>query len=300
MSKVLHGADHMWRDALREVLHFGARVGPASEGGAWKGSLTRELIAYRSVWPMGLPVITAPERKLGYKFMVAEAAWILSGCNDVATIAPFSKKIKDFSDDGVRFFGAYGPKFIQQLSYAVQALRADLASRQAVINIWRENPPKTKDVPCTLSWQFLVRDGQLDCVATMRSSDLWHGIPYDTFTFSMAAAVVLLELRATLGVTQEAADLHLGNLYLTAGSQHIYERDVAEVDRVLDAASPVREIRPLDLSEFSSAAELIGHLNTLARTGWAKKRFLRELFPPPVHAGADPLGAQPAVMTEIK
>ena len=64
---------------------------------------------------MNYPIVLSKARSLGYKFMVAEAFWILSGRNDVEFMDKFSNKIKDFSDDGIFFNGAYGPKIIDQL-----------------------------------------------------------------------------------------------------------------------------------------------------------------------------------------
>ena len=100
------------------------------------------------------PVITLPERKLSYDFMMAEAAWMLEGRNDVESVSKFANSIKRFSDNGITFYGAYGPKIIDQWPYVLDALEKDKSTRQAVINIWRENPRSSLDVPCTLSLQF--------------------------------------------------------------------------------------------------------------------------------------------------
>lgn len=133
--------DSVWIDLLWEIADSGSQVGPRGKG-------TLEILAKTTVVDMKMPVVTIPQRNLGYKFMAAEAHWILSGDNRVETIAPYSKQISRFSDDGVRFFGAYGPKVVDQLSYVVDCLVRDEASRQAVMTIWRERPGSTKDVPC--------------------------------------------------------------------------------------------------------------------------------------------------------
>lgn len=274
---------HEWRRALRDLLD-GHKVVPTSAGADWRGRTTRELVGYRTFIPMNRPVVLSPTRKLLKKFLVAEAAWIASGDNRVETIEPFAPKIyKSFSDDGVRYFGAYGTKLIEQLTYAKQCLLNDVSSRQAVINIWRENPRSSKDVPCTLSWQFLIRPGvdgfpKICTVATMRSSDVWSGWVYDVFNFSIVTAVLALELRATN--PELYGNLDLGYLQLTAGSQHLYEMDVLGVEEVLRtdvATGPA--IHPLNLPDFASPQELIKHLWALARNdGTAKHQFLRELF----------------------
>ena len=64
--------------------------------------------------------------------------------------------------------------------------------------------------------QFLVRDGKLNMVTTMRSHDIVLGFTYDVFTFSMVAKSVQLLLK------ERGIDVELGDLYVTAGSLHLY------------------------------------------------------------------------------
>lgn len=162
--------------------------------------------------------ITLIDRKVNVPFMLAEAAWIISGSNRLEDITPYMKRYANFSDDGVFLRGAYGPKVVDQLGYVVDSIEKDQDTRQAFLNIWRERPGTSKDIPCTTSIQFLLREGKLNIVVTMRSQDIVLGYTYDVFTFSMIAKSVQLLLRAR-GIESE-----LGTLYLNAGSLHIYER----------------------------------------------------------------------------
>jgi thymidylate synthase len=274
----------VWKQALYTIMKSGREVSPLSPGAVWRGSMNFELLAHQTVVPMFMPVVTSLQRKMGYRFLCAEAAWILSGDNRMATIAPYAKSIKELSDDGLRYFGAYGPKIVDQLSFVVDTLFKDLSSRQAVINIWREQPRPSKDTPCTLSLQFLIRGGSLSCVATMRSSDIVKGWCYDVFNFSMIAAVVALELRnraANHPISDDRAtleNLNLKNLYLTAGSQHLYKMDWDMAANAINTPeSP--QLRGLQLSEFINGQELVDHLWSLARKdGTARHRWLQELF----------------------
>ena len=176
------------------------------------------------------PIITIPERKLSYSFMFGEAAWMLEGRNDVESVSKYVDGVKRFSDDGVTFFGAYGPKIITQTSYVVDTLIKDNDSRQAVLNIWRENPRSSKDIPCTLSLQFFLREASddlwLHTVATMRSNDAWLGTPYDTFNFSAISFYIACHLNR-VGIKCK-----LGSLNIQAGSRHIYENDFKKLDDV--------------------------------------------------------------------
>lgn len=215
-----------WLDALQDILTNGVEVSP-------RGKLTKEMPQRTLVVNTRRPVLTIPERSLSYRFMAAEAYWILSGDDRVETIAPYNSRIKEFSDDGERFFGAYGPKIREQLPYVVAKLLEDPDTRQAGLTIWRESPPQTKDVPCTVAIFFGIRNDMLNCHVFMRSSDVWLGVPYDVFTFSMLTHLVSGLLNESLRSVQP------GTLYLTAASSHLYEPNWA--DAKLCLSSLVRE-----------------------------------------------------------
>jgi len=208
-----NSASEAWLNLLTSVLSEGSKISPRSQGCA-------EVLCLTSVVDMANPIVTVGTRKMSYRFMAAEAWWILSGKSDVESIAGYSGKIADFSDDGLRFDGAYGPKIAEQARFVVDKISGDPDTRQAVMSIWRPNPRDSKDTPCTLSLQFLMRSWKLDCVATMRSSDCWLGWVYDVFNFSCISAYVILSLRKKNSYFDK---LELGRLFLTAGSQHIYD-----------------------------------------------------------------------------
>jgi thymidylate synthase len=75
---------------------------------------------------------------------------------------------------------------LDQFRECFSRLRDDPDTRQAVVII--HNPiydwsTRSKDLPCTLAFQFLLRDKKLDMIATMRSQDAWWGFVYDTGEF---------------------------------------------------------------------------------------------------------------------
>lgn len=256
-------ADRAWVKDLEYVFKYGNRVSP-------RGMLCYESIALCSVVSMANPIIFNPMRKLGYRFMAAEAAWILEGRDDVSRIAPYSKDISKFSDDGQTFFGAYGPRIVDQINYVCDCLCQDLMSRQAVMTVWRQNPGPSKDIPCTVSLQWLVRHGKIHCVATMRSSDLWLGHPYDIFNFSAVSFAIMLQLNNFLNL-RDQFPVELGNLHLTAGSKHIYERNAADVGRIIEDYAN-HGLKEKDRSpcfraeQYDDPGEFIQHLWDVAET----------------------------------
>lgn len=212
-------ATYAWTKALRSCIFNGHPVSP-------RGLDVHEVLGLQSIIDMRYPIVRNEARKLGYKFMAAEAYWIISGQNGLHGIDRYSMGIKAFSDDGLFFNGAYGPKVIDQIPYVLQSLMSDNSTRQAVLNIWREKPGLSKDIPCTLSAQWLIRNNKLQCILTMRSSDIWLGFPYDVFNFAMLSYYIIACLKAIDADAYETLDI--GDLFLTAGSQHLYQTNSAK------------------------------------------------------------------------
>ena len=310
MSGLELSANHAWLNLISDVVHNGELVRP-------RGLLCKEILAKTSVVDMSRCVTTARPR-IGYRWMAASAWHILTGRNDVASLAPHSSSISSFSNDGVRMDGAYGPRVVDQLRYVVDALWEDWQTRQAVIEIWRPNPRPSRDIPCTLAVQWMVRprecDGEtiyeLHCFDYMRSSDAWLGIPYDWFDFSMLSAYVALMLRdrgrhyydvgplQLIALSSESAEVaskvQLGLLHLTAASQHIYvnpaqdgatnipysEQDVLDS---LGSTEVPRSYEPLNLDEFKHSNELVQHLEALKYgRGLGTISWMREFCREPV------------------
>jgi thymidylate synthase len=198
-----------WLGTLNQILTTGELV-------EVRGTRSLEIIGHSVEFPMGQSILTIKDRVINRDFMFREAWWILSGQNRLDLLETHAPSYSKFSDDGIRLSGAYGPKIVDQIRFVVDTLKHDPYSRQAVINIWRENPRPSKDIPCTLSVQFLIRDGYIHTVVNMRSNDVWLGMPYDVFSFTMLTCQVALEL---------GGDLQLGMMFHHAGSRHIYFKD---------------------------------------------------------------------------
>ncbi len=205
-----------WFSLLGNLAHGGHKVSPRGQPCREYTSVTLTVKNGRSNF------FQSPGRKLQYRFMVAEWLWIWFGLNDVATISRYNPNIAQFSDDGKIFHGAYGPVVKRAWPGIVGTLQRDIDSRQAVIDIYDGRWQPSKDVPCTLSLQFLARRGELQVITCMRSSDVWLGLPYDFYNFSMLGNI----LAAQLG-------LNLGSVTMHLGSSHLYERDRPHLEKVI-------------------------------------------------------------------
>lgn len=261
-------ANESWLNLLTDVMENGLTSSP-------RGMKIKEIIGYSSTTDLQKPLVTIVDRKLSRKFLAGEAYWILSGDNKVSTIAPYNSAISKFSDDGRYFNGAYGPRVADQLTYVVDSLVQDKDTRQAVMTIWRSNPRPSKDIPCTISAQWLIRMNEIHCIDTMRSSDSWLGIPYDIFNFSMLTTLVALMYRER---TQVA--LKPGTITMQCGSQHAYEKNWEAASKIVFQKKPKEiEYRPLTFNDFESPEHLMTHLQEI-RDGAVPSsgKFMAELL----------------------
>jgi thymidylate synthase len=205
-----------WFNLLKRLYDTGKPVSP-------RGFETHELLGVQlHVEDLTQNILVHPARSPNYRFMIAEWLWISAGREDVATMTHYNKQMAAFSDDGVTFAGAYGKRIAPQMPWIMEQLQKP-GSRQCVVQIWTPAPAPSKDVPCTLSWQLLARDGALHAIVTMRSSDIWLGMTYDFFSFS----------QLTNGLAGELG-LRPGSLTFNLSSSHLYDRDRGKAEAVLN------------------------------------------------------------------
>jgi thymidylate synthase len=150
-------------------------------------------------------VLTVEGRVCNPGFMVAEAIWILSG-SDAAWIFQYNSRLRRWADSD-RIVGAYGPRLrrwqgsIDQLANVVKRLESEPGSQRATVAIF--DPAIDQEwhgsVPCTNLIRFMIRNGRLDMTTVMRAQDVWLGLPYDYFTFSLLHELVSGFLGVELG-----------------------------------------------------------------------------------------------------
>ncbi len=112
-----------------------------------------------------------------------------------------------------------------QIQNVLRMLRDKRDTRQAVIQIFDaiDIVNEHKDVPCTCTLQFFLRDGRLDLLTYMRSNDVFMGLPHDAFAFTMLQEVIAASLGVELGVYKHAL-----------GSLHLYDRNREQAQQYLE------------------------------------------------------------------
>jgi len=176
-------------------------------------------------------ILTYKERDLSLKYLVGELCFYLSGSDSLEFISHYAKFWEKVSDNNITVNSAYGKRLFfdmpGQFDYVIEELKRDKDSRKAVMTIYnREDAKESKDNPCTMYLNFMIREERLMLTTHMRSNDLWLGTPYDIAFFSLLQEIVFLELK------ENYPDLRLGVYNHFVNSLHAYEKDVLKLSEI--------------------------------------------------------------------
>lgn len=188
-------------------------------------------------------------RRLNYAYAIVEKLSLLRGVADADMLCYYIPKLRSLLNEEGVFEGAYAPRVSTQLQYVYEELIADPDSRRAVITIFTAHLDhhQSLDVPCTVSLQFLLREGHLSLIANMRSSDVYLGLPYDVQQFTFLQQL----LAHWLGV-------EMGPYVHVAGSAHVYERDLPAAKEVIEQYDELNTLTepPVDLDHNSALLQV--------------------------------------------
>jgi thymidylate synthase len=209
---------------MQEIIAHGSEVSPRSLPCKELCDVTIRIVNASQAVPVSSGRIV--NKRIGateYMQLLAGVSWLEQ--LDLASNGRFAQ----FANDK-RLRGAYGPRVHDQLPWIASLLHHDGDSRQAVITISRGGKADAgegqRDVPCTIAMQFKIRNGKLNTLVMMRSSDAYLGIPYDWWMFS--------RLQMTMAW---ALGIPAGSFTFFAGSLHLYEKDIP-------AAQSLRHFKP--------------------------------------------------------
>ncbi len=173
------------------------------------------------------PAVLVSKRRFNLWFALAECLWMWSGHRDVESIAKYNGGIKQFSDDGSIFHGAYGWRAVEhfsidQIAWIIKTIKEDPYSRRLVLDIYDANMDcgvDSLDIPCNIAVMFRVRPNSsgkdvLDMTVIRRSNDFIWGLPYNLVQFWW-----LHNMIAT------SAGITTGSVHHVVSSMHLYTRD---------------------------------------------------------------------------
>ncbi len=239
---VLASSAAVFTDVLWQLSQFGNEVPPVeSQTSPGAGRGIKELVGQQFVQLSSQSrLIVAKARPLNYAFCVGLFFYFLRGASDVPSIEYYNPRARDFTDDGFIIPGSsYGARVKSQIDYVIELLRRDPQSRRAVVTIFdARDHRESKDIPCPVMLQFILRYGTLECLCYFRSQSIVGVFPYGVFLFTMVHEFVA----AQLGV-------QVGRYFQTTGSMHYYLDEEPLVKALLEFRPASVRMQPMTLLE---------------------------------------------------
>lgn len=208
----MRSVDEVWVDMLNDVLAFGSAH--SSRAGSCVEVIGRQFKLY----DLERTFLTNGRRNLSLQYAAAELLWYLSETGNTKMICAYAPQYEKFTEADGTAYGAYGARMKEQLPMIIDLLRSNPNTRQAVISMWNETDLEhaiegdRADIPCTTTWQFIIRSNQLHMVCSIRSNDIWLGLPYDVYVNT-----IMLRLIA------QAVGVRPGSYTHQVGSLHLYD-----------------------------------------------------------------------------
>lgn len=195
------------------------------------------------IWPL------LTTKKMAWKTVVWELVWFMRGETDTKFLTDRGVKIWNLNTSAQELAksGAnvepghigkgYGYQWrhwnggVDQLARVIESLRTNPCSRRHVVTAW--NPSDMGEAalpPCHMMFQFVSDGKYTDIIITMRSADLFLGLP-----FNIASYTMLLHLIA------RATGLKPRRAHISMGDAHIY---LPHVDAIKKQAANTQYSHP--------------------------------------------------------
>lgn len=279
-QQIAKASDKAFRDIYTDLKKNGKKVSP-------RGQLVIELEHYTYELPAYARIPSYEARKFKTDYMRREFLWYLRGNPRDQSITAHAKIWADIVNaDGTinSNYGQYifarrpvqnerGVVMRSPFEYVVQELIADKDSRRAsmpILNIGHISMV-TKDVPCTYSMNFRIRDDKLNMSVHMRSQDAIFGMGNDAPCFSFIHEMVFAALSDTYPM------LELGTYKHTADSFHVYQRHFDMLDQIVDGSPYIYHEVP-----YINGIEEVRHLTfgihnryELGRNAWCYDQIVQ-------------------------
>ncbi len=185
-------------------------------------STTFELIGTQIV--LNYPFNNANNRS-NYIYAQAFFDWMMTGekqlSDELIELNPWVKRFVDNTGLPQSFSSSYGWKIKDQLNIIEAELKARSESRRAYVNILYPtdniilSSKTTMEYPCTIGFQFFIRDEKLHMIVNMRSNNVYSVMPYDVYNMTELQQYMANRLK-----------LHLGKYIHQINNAHMFKGDV--------------------------------------------------------------------------
>lgn len=169
----------------------------------------------------GFPVVTG--KQIFPNSCFVETEWLLSGQSNIKFLNDNNVHIWDqWADENGNLGPVYGHQLlnfngINQFENVINDFKNNKHSRRLLFTMW--NPldlQKMNLPPCHYSFQFVVTNNIVDIVVSMRSLDLFIGLPYDVVMYATILHSFANEF-----------NLIANEVIINAANAHVYEEHIS-------------------------------------------------------------------------
>jgi thymidylate synthase len=205
----------------------------------------------------GFPLLTT--KRVHIKSIIHELLWFVAGETNARSLQANGVTIWDeWADEDGELGPVYGAQWrrwraappagnesgeaveIDQLASLVEEIRSNPHSRRLVLSAWNVGElDAMKLPPCHLLFQFNVQGEKLHCAMTMRSCDVFLGLPFNIASYALLTMMIA-----------QVTDLEPGELILSLGDTHVYQNHFEQARLQLE-----REPRPLPTMHLNPAVK---------------------------------------------
>ncbi|MDK8451054.1 thymidylate synthase [Corynebacterium mastitidis] len=238
-----------YEDLLRHILEHGSPKGDRT--GTGTTSLFGAQLRYNLA--ESFPLLTT--KKVYFRAVVGELLWFLRGDSNVRWLQERGIRIwNEWADEDGELGPVYGVQWrswptpdgrhIDQISRALETLKANPDSRRNIVSAWNVAELDTMALPpCHLLFQLYVAGGRLSCQLYQRSADMFLGVPFNIASYSLLTHMLA-----------QQAGLKVGEFIWTGGDCHIYDNHREQVTQQLE-----REPRPYPQLRLRKADSLFDY-----------------------------------------
>lgn len=155
---------------------------------------------------------------------------------------------------------------LDQLQALVDGIKAEPFSRRHILQSYNPGATSACLPACHMSAQFYVVGNMLNCTVTMRSCDLFLGLPFDVASYALLCNLVAKELKAGLvpgNLTFNICDAHIYKNHQQA-VRDVLERDIHKAPHlVLSPESSLFDFEPkhAELDHYVHSGPLSAPMN---------------------------------------
>jgi thymidylate synthase len=169
----------------------------------------------------GFPVVTG--KQIFPRSCFVETEWLLSGNTNIQFLNNNKVHIWDqWANENGDLGPVYGHQLnnfngINQVLSVLSDFKLNKHSRRLLFTMW--NPTQLQDMalpPCHYAFQFVIANDKVDVVVSMRSLDLFVGLPYDVVMYASILCAFANEF-----------NLKANEVVINAANAHVYEEHVS-------------------------------------------------------------------------